>query len=157
MVFKKGDDAPAFTLPDQDGKKVSLSDFRGQWLLVYFYPKDNTPGCTQEACAFAERWPDFARLGLHIVGISPDSSASHRKFADKFKLKFTLLSDENHAVIEAYGAWGLKKFMGKEYMGVIRSSVLIDPLGKVARVYPQVKPEVHAAEVQEDYCRLTQS
>lgn len=147
--------APAISLPDQDGKTRSLADHRGKWVLVYFYPRDDTPGCTIEACGVRDAWSDFARRGIEVFGISGDSTKSHRKFADKFKLPFTLLADESKAVIRAYGAFGKKKFMGREFDGILRQSFLVDPKGKLARIYAKVKPAEHAAEVLADVAALS--
>ncbi len=147
MIVKKGEKAPAFELPDQEGKMHRLSDYKGQWTLIYFYPKDNTSGCTKEACAIRDSYPDFMKLGIKVFGVSKDSVKSHANFAGKHDLPFTLLSDEDHAVIEKYGAWRKKKMAGREYMGIFRMSYLIDPSGRVARVYEKVKPAEHADEV----------
>lgn len=145
-----GATAPDVTLPDQAGQTQRLEDRRGQWVLVYFYPRDDTPGCTVEACAVRDEWRAFRAAGIEVVGISADSAASHKKFADKFKLPFTLLADEGKRVIRAFGVWGKKKFMGREFDGILRQSFLIDPAGKVAKVYRKVKPAEHAAEVLAD-------
>jgi peroxiredoxin Q/BCP len=142
--------APAFTLPDQDGNIHKLVDYKGRRVLLYFYPKDDTPGCTTEACTFRDGYKTFQDMGLVVIGISADSVKSHRKFSDKFSLPFPLLSDETHEVCEAYGVWGKKKFMGREYMGITRSSFLIDEEGKLIKIYEQVKPAVHAEEVKQD-------
>lgn len=150
MKLQEKDKAPAFKLPDQNGKLRSLREWAGKWVLVYFYPKDNTPGCTKEACLLQSRLADYRRLGLEVVGISVDSSESHRKFADKYLLTFTLLSDTGKEAVELYGVWGPKKFMGKEYMGVNRSSFLIDPKGRIAKIYPKVDPTLHAEEILND-------
>lgn len=141
--------APTFSLPDQDGKVHSLSDYLGKKVLLYFYPKDDTPGCTTEACNFRDSYKAFKDIGLVILGISADSVTSHKKFTEKFDLPFPLLSDETHDVCEAYGVWKLKKFMGREYMGIERSSFLVDEKGYIAKIYEQVKPALHAGEVQE--------
>jgi peroxiredoxin Q/BCP len=150
MALNEYDPAPDFELPDQDGRTVRLSDFKGRWVLVYFYPKDDTPGCTKEACSIQEKLPRFDKSELVVLGISPDSVASHKKFADKFRLSFRLLADEERKVVQRYGVWGSKTFMGKDYMGVTRSSVLVDDKGRVAKIYPKVDPEVHAEEVLKD-------
>ncbi|MCL6643478.1 MAG: thioredoxin-dependent thiol peroxidase [Dehalococcoidia bacterium] len=142
-----GTPAPPFTLPDQDGKLVSLADFKGKWVVLYFYPKDDTPGCTKEACSFRDSHAALQAKGAVVLGVSGDSSTSHRKFADKYGLPFPLLADTDHAVARAYGAWGTKKMYGKEYEGLIRSTVVIDPEGKVAKTWPKVKPDAHGAEV----------
>lgn len=142
-----GSPAPAFTTQDQDGKKVSLGDFKGKWVVLYFYPKDNTPGCTIEAVDFTKFLQDFKRLNAVVLGVSGDSCRSHRKFIDSQKLKIVLLSDPEHELSEAFGSWAPKKFMGREFMGVVRSTFLIDPNGKIAHAWPQVKAVGHAAEV----------
>jgi Peroxiredoxin len=149
-----GSIAPAFTLPDQDGKEHSLTDAKGKYALVYFYPKDDTPGCTKEACSLGEYMPDFSKSNAVIYGISPDTVASHKKFAEKFGLPFTLLADPERNAISAYDVWGKKKFMGREYDGVFRTSFLIAPDGTIAKVYEGVKPEVHAQEVLADLAAL---
>ncbi len=154
MILSKGDQAPDFTLPDQTGTDHRLSDQKGNWVLLYFYPKDDTPGCTQEACAIRDHFPKFDQLKLRVFGMSTDSVKSHAKFAEKYKLPFTLLSDEQKTVVEAYGVWGKKKFMGKEYMGTSRTSFLIDPEGKIAKIYEEVKPVVHAEQVLADVSGL---
>lgn len=142
--------APDFSLLDQDGKERTLSDYKGSWVLVYFYPKDDTPGCTKEACAIGANFPAFEKLKVKVLGVSVDSVKSHKKFADKYKLPFTLLSDEDKKVVKLYGVWGMKKFMGREYMGTKRMSFLIDPKGKIAKIYEKVTPDTHAEEVLED-------
>lgn len=142
-----GSSAPAFTLPDEEGSERSLKDYRGRWVLLYFYPKDDTPGCTIEACTIRDQFKDFTKIGAVVLGVSTDSVASHKKFATAYELPFTLLSDVNKEVVGAYGVFGEKKFMGRTYMGTKRTSFLIDPNGKIAKVYEKVKPELHAAEV----------
>ncbi len=154
MMLEAGKKAPAFNLPDQDGNRHRLSDYAGKWVLVYFYPKDNTSGCTKEACAIRDDWSDFRKLGAVVLGVSKDSVKSHRNFADKHSLPFTLLSDESTKMIEKYGAWQKKKMAGREYMGIVRISYLIDPKGKVAKVYAKVKPPEHSAEVLADLREL---
>lgn len=139
MKIKIGDKAPAFS-----------TDAKGVWSLLYFYPKDDTPGCTKEACTLRDTYPKFKKLGVHVFGVSTDSSVSHDKFIKKFDLPFTLIPDENKELVRAYGVWGKKKFMGREYMGTNRSSFLIDPKGKIAKIYEDVKPEKHAEEVLND-------
>ena len=149
-MLKIGDQATGFTLKNQEDKDVSLSDFSGKWAVIYFYPKDSTPGCTQEACEF-----ELLRIALEqnnavILGISKDSTASHQKFAGKHNLKFNLLSDPEHQVIEAYGAWVEKSMFGKKYMGISRDTVLINPEGKVHKIYRKVKPADNPLEILEE-------
>ncbi len=147
MPISANQPAPEFTLPDQTGRLRSLSEFRGHPVVLYFYPKDDTPGCTTQACNFRNDYPAYEQAGVVILGISPDSAQSHTKFAKKFNLPFTLLADEDHKVAEAYGAWGLKKLLGREYMGIFRTTFLIGPDGKILKVFENVKPEGHSAEV----------
>lgn len=142
-----GQSAPTFTAQDQNENKVSLEDKQGKWIVLYFYPKDNTPGCTTEAKDFTEYAEEFEKLGADIIGVSPDSAKSHCKFIDKHDLSIQLLTDPEHEVIEAYGAWRLKKFMGKEYMGVVRSTFLISPDGKIAQVWDKVRVKAHVEKV----------
>jgi len=143
-----GDKAPDFTLKDQNGAQVSLASFAGRKnVVLYFYPKDDTPGCTTEACQFRDLDEDYAATDADVWGVSKDSVASHRRFREKFGLPFTLLSDPERRTIEAYGAWREKSMLGKTYMGIARSSFLIDPDGRVVRAWPQVKADGHAAEV----------
>ena len=142
-----GDKAPAFTLPDQDGKPVSLGDFVGKSVVVYFYPRDDTPGCTKEACQFNDNLRAFARGKVAILGISGDGAEKHRAFRAKFGLKFPLLTDSDHAVGEAYGAWGEKTLYGKKSVGVIRSTFLVGPDGTITRPWYHVKADGHAAKV----------
>ncbi|MFQ4146244.1 thioredoxin-dependent thiol peroxidase [Chlorogloeopsis sp. ULAP02] len=144
---KLGEKAPDFTAPDQNGNLVSLGDFQSNWLVLYFYPKDDTPGCTTEAKEFTDFSLKFSTLGATIVGVSPDSEKSHCKFIDKHNLSIQLLSDPEHQVCEAYGIWQLKKFMGKEYMGVVRSTFLIAPDGKLAYAWSNVKVKGHVQAV----------
>jgi thioredoxin-dependent peroxiredoxin len=144
---KVGKKAPEFTLLDQEGAAHKLKDYRGEWVLLYFYPKDNTPGCTIEACTIRDQFKDFKKFGAKVLGVSTDSVASHKKFANAFELPFTLLADEHKEVVGKYGVFGEKKFMGRTYMGTKRVSFLIDPEGKIAKVYEKVKPLAHAAEV----------
>jgi len=139
--------APSFELPNQDGKQVSLADFKGKTLVLYFYPKDNTSGCTTEACNFRDDYSAYEGLGVEIVGVSPDGVDSHSKFAGKYELPFMLLADEGHKVSEAYGVWALKKNYGREYFGIKRTTFLIDGDGVVKRVFKGVKPAEHSAEV----------
>jgi peroxiredoxin Q/BCP len=142
--------APDFSLPDQEGKLHTLAAYKGKWVLLYFYPKDDTTGCTAEACAIRDGFPNFKKLQAVVLGVSADSVESHKKFASKYKLPFTLLSDPEKKVLLAYGVWAKKKFMGKEYMGILRSSFLIAPDGSIAKVYEKVKPALHAEEVLKD-------
>jgi peroxiredoxin Q/BCP len=145
--LKIGDKAPQFCLPDKDEKEICLKNYEGKYLILYFYPKDNTPGCTTEAIGFTNVLPDLQELDASVVGVSPDSPESHKKFIDKKNLKITLLSDENHEVMDKYNAWGKKKFRGKEYMGVIRSTYLINPEGEIVHHWPKVSPKGHAEDV----------
>ncbi|MBD2449201.1 thioredoxin-dependent thiol peroxidase [Nostoc sp. FACHB-152] len=142
-----GQPAPNFSNPDQNGNLVTLDDFQGQWVVLYFYPKDDTPGCTTEAKDFTQLNPEFSKLGAKILGVSPDSGKSHCKFIDKYSLSITLLSDPDHQLAEAYGAWQLKKFMGKEYMGIVRSTFLIAPDRNIVYAWPNVKAKAHAEAV----------
>ena len=144
-----GDKAPAFSLEDQSGETVKLSDFKGKTVVLYFYPKDDTPGCTREACAFRDEHSALKKAGAVVLGVSPDSGPSHAKFAGKYKLPFPLLADIDHAVSEKYGAWGEKTLYGRKFMGITRSTFLIDPSGKVARVWPKVKVDGHVDQVLE--------
>lgn len=145
-----GSAAPTFSLPDQTGKIHSLADYAGKWVLLYFYPKDDTPGCTTEACSIRDNWPKFKKAGVVVLGVSVDPVKSHAKFAEKYELPFTLLADEKKELVKAYGVWGQKKFMGRDYMGTFRTSFLIGPDGKIAKVYEDVKPADHAEEVLAD-------
>lgn len=142
--------APAFSLPDQTGAVRTLSEFTGRWLVLYFYPKDDTPGCTAEACSFRDGYAQLAEQGIQVAGVSRDSVKSHARFADKYHLTFPLLSDESGEVIKAYGAWGLKKFMGREFEGILRQTFLINPEGRIAKHYPKVTPKDHAAQILRD-------
>ncbi|HUW84921.1 MAG TPA: thioredoxin-dependent thiol peroxidase [Phycisphaerae bacterium] len=152
--IKVGNKAPALALPDQNGKKVALKDLAGRWVVLYFYPKDDTPGCTVEACEFTSALSAFEKLDATVLGVSPDSPASHLKFQTKHKLKITLLSDLDHKVLDKYGVWGVKKMYGKEHQGVIRSTVLIDPDGCVAYHWPNVKAAGHAEQVRQKLAEL---
>jgi peroxiredoxin Q/BCP len=149
-----GDRAPAFTLPDQSGESVKLSDFKGKAVVLYFYPKDDTPGCTREACSFRDEHSALVKAGAVVLGVSPDSTVSHQKFAGKFKLPFPLLADTDHAVSEKYGAWGEKSLYGRKFMGITRSTFLIGKDGKVARVWPKVKVDGHVDEVRKALAEL---
>ncbi len=150
MKLKEKQTAPDFELPDQNSKLHKLSDYRGQRVLLYFYPKDNTTGCTKEACEIRDAFPDFKKLKVKVFGVSVDSVKSHKKFSQKYNLPFTILADEKKEVVKKYGVWAKKKFMGKEYYGTLRTSFLINPAGKIAKIYKSVKPETHAQEVLED-------
>lgn len=142
--------APDFTLPDEDGVERSLKDYAGKWVLLYFYPKDDTPGCTIEACTIRDQFENFKKIDAQVLGVSIDSVASHRRFKDAYELPFTLLADTDKKVVTLYGVWGEKKMMGKTYMGTRRTSFLIDPHGVVRKVYENVKPPQHAAQVLQD-------
>lgn len=156
MALKPGDPAPDFNLPDANGNLVRLADFQGKTVVLYFYPRDNTPGCTKEACGFRDAYPDYQAQDTVILGISTDDAKSHTKFVQKFSLPFTLLSDPDGQVAAAYDSYGLKKFMGKEYMGVSRNTFVIGPDGKIEKIYLKVKPDQHATEVLGDLARLNQ-
>ncbi|MCL4454832.1 MAG: thioredoxin-dependent thiol peroxidase [Deinococcus sp.] len=144
-----GEKAPHFALPDQEGKVHKLSDYQGGWLVLYFYPKDDTPGCTKEACSFRDEQATLKKLGAVVLGVSADDTKSHAKFAEKFNLNFPLLADPSAEMIKSYGAWGKKNLYGKEYEGVLRQTFIVDPKGNVARVWEKVKPEDHALDVAE--------
>ena len=146
-MLQEGMQAPAFTLADKDGRRVSLSDFLGKKVVLYFYPKDNTPGCTRQACAFAAAYSEFEKKNAVVIGISKDSVASHEKFAEKYNLPFILLSDPELHAIQAYGVWQEKKLYGKTSIGVVRTTFIIDEQGKIIKVMPKVKPDTNAAEV----------
>jgi len=147
LKLKEGDLAPAFTAETNGGGTISLADFKGRNVILYFYPKDNTPGCTKEACAFRDHFADFKKKGAVVLGVSPDPVKSHNKFVEKFTLPFTLLADVDKKIVEAYGVWGEKRFMGRKYLGVYRVTFLIGPDGRIRKIWPTVKPEEHAAEV----------
>src|SRR6516225_1407861 len=142
-----GDLAPNFTVATNGGGQVSLSDFRGKHVVLYFYPRDSTPGCTKEACAFRDEFAEFKRRGAVVLGVSTDSAKSHDKFAAKYKLSFPLLADEDKKIVQAYGVWGEKKFMGVKYQGTSRATFLIGPDGRIKKIWPKVKPAEHAKEV----------
>ncbi len=146
-MIEVGMKAPDFTLTDKDGKEISLSTFLGKKVVLYFYPKDNTPGCTRQACAFADAYKGFKEKNIEVIGISKDSVASHKKFAEKFNLPFVLLSDPNLTAINAYGVWQEKKMCGKVSMGVVRTTFIIDENGNIAEIMPKVKPDTNAAEI----------
>ena len=151
MTLQIGEPAPDFTLPDQDGTAVKLSQFKGQRVVIYFYPKDDTPGCTKEACNFRDQWGAFEKQAITVLGISKDGASSHAKFIAKYDLPFTLLSDaEPCAVAAAYGSYGLKKFMGKEYMGMMRHTFVVDPIGNLELIYLKVKAETMADQILKD-------
>jgi peroxiredoxin Q/BCP len=147
--LREGDAAPAFSAKTQDGSQVSLTDFKGSNVILYFYPKDSTPGCTREACGFRDAWTAFKKKGAVVLGVSADSGKSHAKFADKFQLPFPLLVDAEKKIAQDYGVWGEKRFMGRKYMGIHRVTFLIGPDGNIRRIWAKVKPETHAAEVLE--------
>ena len=146
-MLQAGNIAPDFTLTDKDGKSVSLSDFRGKKVVLYFYPKDNTPGCTRQACAFAGLYGEFQKRGVEVIGISKDSVSSHIKFAEKYQLPFVLLADPDRVAIEAYGVWQEKKMCGKVSFGVVRTTFLIDEAGAITDIMPRVKPDTNAEEI----------
>ena len=147
IELKAGDRAPEFTATTNGGGNISLGDLKGKNVILYFYPRDDTPGCTKEACAFRDLFAGFKKKGAVVLGVSVDNVKSHDKFVEKFKLPFTLLADEYHKIVEAYGVWGQKTFMGRKYLGVHRVTFLIGPDGKIKKIWPAVKPEEHAAEV----------
>lgn len=149
-----GGNAPDFTVPDEDGVARSLKDYRGKWVLLYFYPKDDTPGCTIEACTIRDQFEGFKKINAVVLGVSTDSVASHRRFKDAYELPFTLLADEKKEIVNLYGVWAEKKMMGKTFMGTKRTSFLIDPEGVIRKVYENVKPPVHAGEVLKDLAAL---
>jgi peroxiredoxin Q/BCP len=150
-MLKEGTPAPNFTAKNANGETIHLKDLRGQKVVLYFYPKDDTPGCTKEACAFRDAFSNFKKRGIAVLGVSVDSEASHKKFAAKYKLPFTLLADQDHSIADTYGVYGEKKFMGRTYMGVKRITFLIDEKGKIRKVFEKVKPEEHAREVLEAF------
>jgi peroxiredoxin Q/BCP len=150
-MLKEGSTAPAFKTKDANGDTVSLKDLRGQKVVLYFYPKDDTPGCTKEACSFRDAFSQFKKKGIAVLGVSPDSEAKHQKFVTKYNLPFTLLADTDKSIAETYGVWGEKKFMGRTYMGVHRTTFLIDEKGKIKKIFEKVKPEDHANEVLEAF------
>ncbi|PAW90065.1 MAG: thioredoxin-dependent thiol peroxidase [Pedosphaera sp. Tous-C6FEB] len=147
LSLKVGDLAPAFTAPTNGGQTVSLADYAGRHVVLYFYPKDDTPGCTKEACAFRDAFADFTKRGVVVLGVSADSVKAHDKFVLKFRLPFPLLADEDKRIVQAYGVWGEKSFMGRRYQGIHRVTFLIGPDGRIKQIWPQVKPAEHAAEV----------
>ena len=147
MMLQANIQAPDFSLPDENGILRKLSDYRGKAEVLYFYPKDDTPGCTKEACSFRDQYQEYSDAGVAVIGVSPDSSSSHTKFKAKYNLPFTLLADEDHKVCEIYGTWGRKQAMGREYDGVFRTTFLIGPDGKILKVFESVKPDGHSAEI----------
>jgi thioredoxin-dependent peroxiredoxin len=147
LKLKEGDKAPGFTALTQHGDRVSLSDFKGRNVILYFYPKDDTPGCRKEACAFRDQFDAFTKKGVVVLGVSIDPVKSHAKFVEKYKLPFMLLADESKRIVQDYGVWGQKSFMGREYMGTHRVSFLIGGDGRIKKIWPEVKPEQHASEV----------
>jgi peroxiredoxin Q/BCP len=146
-MLQAGDKAADFTLLDQDGEELTLSSLRGETIVLYFYPRADTPGCTTQACGIRDRDDEYAAAGARVIGVSPDEPEALRKFADKFDLGFTLLGDPDHAVAEAYGAWGEKSMYGKKYMGILRTTFIVDADGRIARVFPKVQPKKHDALV----------
>jgi thioredoxin-dependent peroxiredoxin len=150
-MLKEGSLAPTFTAKDGNGNTIKLKDLRGQRVVLYFYPKDDTPGCTKEACSFRDASADFKKQGIKVLGVSTDSEASHKKFAAKYKLPFTLVADPDHSIADSYGVYGEKKFMGRTYMGVKRMTFLIDEKGRIKKVFEKVKPEQHAQDVLEAF------
>jgi peroxiredoxin Q/BCP len=146
-ILKEGVPAPPISAKDQDGNSVTLEEYRGRKVVLYFYPKDDTPGCTREACAFRDNLPKFNTVGVEVLGVSVDDERKHKKFAEKYSLPFRLVSDPDKCIVEAYGVWGLKKFMGREYMGTSRVTYLIDEQGVIEHVWPKVIPEKHAEEL----------
>jgi thioredoxin-dependent peroxiredoxin len=149
-MLQEGKKAPQFSLPDKNGEIHVLADYLGKWVLVYFYPKDNTPGCTKEACGIRDLHKEFEKANIIALGISKDSQASHQKFVEKYDLPFTILSDEDKSAHKKYDVWAKKKMMGREYMGALRKSFLVDPKGKLVKIYHKVKPVEHAQQVLDD-------
>lgn len=154
MELKLKQKAPQFTLPDQYGKEHSLKQYLGKWVVLYFYPKDDTPGCTAEACSFRDGYSKLKRAGVVVLGVSADPVKNHKKFAEKYSLPFTLLSDVEKTVVEQYGVWQMKKFMGREYFGIVRTTFLIDATGKIVKIYENVKTDEHAEEILADVKKL---
>ncbi len=146
-ILQEGIPAPAIAAKDQDGKMVTLEEYRGRKVVLYFYPKDDTPGCTKEACAFRDNFPKFNSAGVEVLGVSIDDEGKHKKFSEKYQLPFRLVSDPDKRIVEAYGVWGLKKFMGREYMGTARVTYLINEEGIIEHVWPKVTPAQHAEEL----------
>ncbi len=154
-MLEIGNKAPEFCLPNQDEAEICLRDFKGKWVVLYFYPKDNTPGCTTEACDFTASLPDFSALNAVILGVSPDSPKKHRNFIEKKELKITLLADEEKEVANLYGVWRMKKNYGREYMGIVRSTFLINPDGNIAKIWNNVRVKEHALRVKEELVNLS--
>jgi len=150
MTLNVGDPAPTFTLPDGDGNTINLTDLQGKWVVLYFYPRDNTPGCTKEACSFRDVYDTYKSKDVVVLGMNTDDAKAHSKFSTKYNLPFPLLTDPDGAVATAYESYGKKKMMGKEFLGIFRKTFIIDPEGKIAKIYPKVKPEAHAEEVLAD-------
>ncbi|MEM9212796.1 MAG: thioredoxin-dependent thiol peroxidase [Cyanobacteria bacterium P01_F01_bin.150] len=154
MDLSVGDKAPDFSLPDGNGNQVSLADFRGKYVVLYLYPRDNTPGCTKEACGFRDNYKSYTSQDVVVLGLSTDDAKSHAKFTSKHNLPFPLLSDQDGTIAAKYESYGPKKFMGKEYIGITRRTFIIDPDGNLAKIYPKVKPEPHAQQVLDDLAEL---
>ena len=157
MILQKGTQVPEISLPDQDSIIRKLSDFQGKYLLLYFYPKDFTPGCTKEACNFRDAFPRFNPKVITVIGVSTDTPESHKKFIAKNNLPFILLADTEKKMVQAFGVWQPKKIFGKEFLGTVRTSFLVDPKGKIAKVYKNVNPLIHAAEVENDLQELSKN
>ena len=153
-MISEGETVPKFEANDANGKKVKSTDFKGKKHVIYFYPKDFTPGCTTEADEFAKDYKKFQKEGIEVIGVSPDDVDSHKKFCDKMSIQFPLLADVDKDISQKFGVWGKKKFMGREYMGVIRSTFLVDDKGKIFKIYPKVKPAGHSKQVLEDFSNL---
>ncbi len=154
MVISEGDPVPKFAVNDANGNKVKSTDLKGKKYVIYFYPKDFTPGCTTEADEFSKDYKKFQKEGIEIIGVSPDDVESHKKFCDKIGIKYPLLADVDKKVSSLFGVWGMKKFMGREYMGVMRSTFLVNEKGKIFKIYPKVKPAGHSKKVLEDFLEL---
>jgi len=154
MPLEIGQIAPDFSLPDQQGQVHRLSDYQGKWVLIYFYPKDDTPGCTAQACGIRDHWSEFEKLGVQVLGVSTDSVASHDKFSKKYRFSFPILADMNKEVVNQYGVWVKKKFLGKEFQGTSRDTFLINPSGKIVKIYRKVKPKEHADQVLKDLAKM---
>lgn len=152
--LKEGDKAPDFKAKDQEGKEHKLSTYIGKWILLYFYPKDDTPGCTKEACSIRDSWPDFKKLKVQVFGLSIQDEKSHKKFVEKYDLPFTLLADPKKKIVETYSVWAEKSMYGRKYMGTLRRSFLINPKGKIVKIYEKVNPINHVNEVLEDLGKL---